>query len=221
MDGGGSIALISTRATRIPHGPVASSSTPRSCVLIAVAARQRLLEVERADDVAQGGDRQLLDRLDVVLDFVGGRAWIGDLEIDDGVDRHSQVVARDHRLRWETHDLLAQVDQRAHAVDERQQDGDTRSLGAHVTPSRSTTPARAWGTIRTVRTSKINKTATTTIAAINRSHVVSSRRMDGLIVMVPCHDDCGRAGDLHDPYHAPRGHGLRCVVRAEPSTVDH
>ena len=34
MDGGGSIALISTRATRIPHGPVASSSTPRSCVLI-------------------------------------------------------------------------------------------------------------------------------------------------------------------------------------------
>jgi hypothetical protein len=34
MDGGGSIALSSTRATRIPHLPVASSSSPRSLVLI-------------------------------------------------------------------------------------------------------------------------------------------------------------------------------------------
>jgi hypothetical protein len=31
---GGSIALISTRLTRIPHLPVASSSTPRSSLLI-------------------------------------------------------------------------------------------------------------------------------------------------------------------------------------------
>jgi len=34
MDGGGSIAFNSTRATRIPHLPVASSSTPRSWWLI-------------------------------------------------------------------------------------------------------------------------------------------------------------------------------------------
>ena len=34
MDAGGSIALISTRATRMPQGPVASSSTPRNWVLI-------------------------------------------------------------------------------------------------------------------------------------------------------------------------------------------
>ena len=34
MDGGGSIALSSTRATLRPHLPVASSSTPRSCPLI-------------------------------------------------------------------------------------------------------------------------------------------------------------------------------------------
>ncbi len=31
---GGSMALISTRLTRIPHLPVASSSTPRSCALM-------------------------------------------------------------------------------------------------------------------------------------------------------------------------------------------
>ncbi len=41
MDGGGSIALSSTRATRMPHLPVASSSTPRSRPLI----RSRLVSV--------------------------------------------------------------------------------------------------------------------------------------------------------------------------------
>ncbi len=35
MDGGGSMALSSTRATRMPQRPVSWSSTPRSCVLIA------------------------------------------------------------------------------------------------------------------------------------------------------------------------------------------
>ena len=34
MDGGGSIAFSSTRATRMPHLPVASSSSPRSFELI-------------------------------------------------------------------------------------------------------------------------------------------------------------------------------------------
>ena len=34
IDAGGSMALISTRATRMPHRPVASSSSPRSTVLI-------------------------------------------------------------------------------------------------------------------------------------------------------------------------------------------
>jgi hypothetical protein len=47
MDGGGSMALISTRATRMPQGPVASSSTPRSWVLMLsrlVSACSRLSE---------------------------------------------------------------------------------------------------------------------------------------------------------------------------------
>ena len=35
IDSGGSMAFSSTLATRIPHLPVASSSTPRSCPLIA------------------------------------------------------------------------------------------------------------------------------------------------------------------------------------------
>ena len=38
-----------------------------------VAGGQRLLEVERADDVTEGGDGQLLDALDEVGDLVDGR----------------------------------------------------------------------------------------------------------------------------------------------------
>ena len=41
---GGSTDLSSTRLTRMPQRPVASSSTARSCELICVAAGQRLLE---------------------------------------------------------------------------------------------------------------------------------------------------------------------------------
>jgi glycogen operon protein len=42
-----------------------------------VAGGQGLLEVERADDVAQGGDGQLLDALDEVGDLVDGVLRLG------------------------------------------------------------------------------------------------------------------------------------------------
>ncbi len=99
-----------------------------------VATGQCLLEVQRADDVTKGRDRQLLDGLDVVLDLVGGRAGIGDLEVDDRVDGDGQVVRGDHRLRREADDLLAQVDERAHPVDEGQQQGQPGRRGADVAP---------------------------------------------------------------------------------------
>ena len=44
---------------------------------------------------------------------------VGDREVDDGVDADHEVVLGDHRLRREGDDLLAQVDQRLDAVDER------------------------------------------------------------------------------------------------------
>ena len=87
-----------------------------------VTAGQRLLEVHPADDVAQRGHRELLDRLDVVGDLVRRSDRVGHLEVDDGVDRDDQVVLGDHRLRREADDLLAQVDQVAHLVDERDHD---------------------------------------------------------------------------------------------------
>ena len=116
---GGSTDFSSTRLTRMPQRPVASSSTTRSCVVDVVAAGQRLLERHAADHVAQRRDGQLLDRLQRVGDLVGRGLRVGDREVEDGVDPDDEVVLGDHRLRRERDDLLAQVDQRLHAVDER------------------------------------------------------------------------------------------------------
>ncbi len=84
-----------------------------------VARRERLLERHPADDVAKRRDGELLDRLDVVHDLVRRRLRIADLEVDDRVDADDEIVLGDHRLRREGDDLLAQVDQRPDAVDER------------------------------------------------------------------------------------------------------
>jgi hypothetical protein len=93
---------------------------------------QRLLERHPADHVAQRRDRELLDALDVVGDLVGRRLRVGDLEVEDRVDVDDQVVLGDHRLRLERDDLLAQVDQRPQAVDERDHDREARGQRAVV-----------------------------------------------------------------------------------------
>jgi len=82
-----------------------------------VAGGEGALQVHGADDVAQRGDGELLDGLQVAGDLVGGSPGIGDLEVDDGVDLDGQVVLRDDRLRPERGDLLAQVDLAVDAVD--------------------------------------------------------------------------------------------------------
>ena len=116
----------------MPHLPVASSRTLRSCDVDLVARGERLLERHAADDVAQRRDGELLDRLDVVRDLVRRRLRVGDLEVDDGVDAHDEVVLGDHRLRRERDDLLAQVDQRPDAVDERDDEREARGERARV-----------------------------------------------------------------------------------------
>ena len=99
-----------------------------------VARRQRLLERERADHVAQRRHRQLLDRRQELRNLVGGAERVGDREIEDRVDRDRHVVLRDHRLRRERDDLLAQVDERPQAVDEREEEVKAGVEGAVVAP---------------------------------------------------------------------------------------
>src|SRR5882762_5695347 len=55
-------------------------------------AGQRTLQIQRADDVTQRGDGQLLDRLKEVGDLVGGPYRIDHLEVEHRVDGHHQVV---------------------------------------------------------------------------------------------------------------------------------
>jgi hypothetical protein len=57
---------------------------------------------------------------------------VGDLEVDDGVDGHREVVLGDHGLRRERHHLLTQVDPGPDPVHERQQEVQPGSGGLLV-----------------------------------------------------------------------------------------
>jgi hypothetical protein len=48
--------------------------------------------VLRAHDIAQRGDRELLDGLKVAGDLVGRGARVGDLEVEHGVNLDDQIV---------------------------------------------------------------------------------------------------------------------------------
>src|SRR5690606_32884974 len=89
-----------------------------------VARGERLLEGHSADDVAERGDGELLDRGDVVADLVDGRLRVRDLEVHDRIDAQRQVVLGDARLRRERDDAFAQIDLRPDAVDEGHQEGE-------------------------------------------------------------------------------------------------
>src|SRR5207342_2168226 len=99
-----------------------------------LAGRQCLLQIHGAGHVTQGRDGQLLDTLDVVGDLVRRRLGVGDLEVNDCIDRDNQVVLGDDRLWREGHDLFPQVDQRLEAIDERNQQAQPGVQGALVAP---------------------------------------------------------------------------------------
>jgi hypothetical protein len=89
------------------------------------ARRERVVELEIADEIAQVRLRELRDRElevgDVVLEPLG----VSGLVVDDGVHADDHVVRRDHFLRRDLDDLLAHVDQ-VHAIDERHDDPQSR-----------------------------------------------------------------------------------------------
>ena len=99
-----------------------------------VAAGQRLLQVHGSDDIAQRGDRQLLNGLQVVGDLVGGAHGVGDLVVDHRVDAHHEVVGGDDGLRREGDDLLTQVHDVAHPVDEGHQEVHSSAVGRLEAP---------------------------------------------------------------------------------------
>ncbi|ALM42496.1 RTX toxin [Streptomyces sp. FR-008] len=133
LDGGGRLdrlQLDTVDADAPLAGGLVEDAAQRRVDLL--AGGQRPLQVHAADDVAEGGDGELLDGLDVAGHLVGGGPGVGHLVVDDGVDVDDQVVLGDDGLRGERHDLLAEVDAVADRVDEGDDDVEARVEGAGV-----------------------------------------------------------------------------------------
>ena len=96
-----------------------------------VAGRERTVELEVADQVAQVGLGELRDRREEVGDVVDEPLRVGGLVVHDGVDRHDHVVGGDDLLRRHVDHLLAHVDQ-LHRLDERHDQPQARLLGGLV-----------------------------------------------------------------------------------------
>ena len=77
-----------------------------------------MIQLQLADDVAQGGGGEVFNGGQGTLHAVGVQLGVGDLEEDHGVNLHGDVVAGDHRLGLEVHHLLFQAHLFYYAVDE-------------------------------------------------------------------------------------------------------
>src|SRR6202035_3944200 len=75
-----------------------------------VAVGEDLVEVDFAEDGAEGGLGDLRGLVDVVGDFDDGLDRVDDAKGDDGVDLEGDVVAGDDVLRRDFHGLLTEGD---------------------------------------------------------------------------------------------------------------
>ena len=80
---------------------------------------KRQVQLQVANDVAQGGGGEVLDGGHGVLHAVGVQLGVGDLEVDHSVDLHGDIVLGDHGLGREVHHLLLQRDVFGHPLNER------------------------------------------------------------------------------------------------------
>ena len=74
-----------------------------------VARCERLVQLHLADDVSQRCLCELLNGVRQVVDLVNSLEWVHNLEIEQGVDLHLNVVFRDHVLLVEVVNMFAQV----------------------------------------------------------------------------------------------------------------
>ena len=127
MSGGRSTCFTSTADTLMPHGSVCWSRICCSCWFSCSRSRQQVVELHLAEHAAQRRLRELRRRVVVVLDLDDRPARIHHAEVDDRVDLHRHVVARDDVLRRHVHDDRAQADA-DHAIDRREDEDDARAL---------------------------------------------------------------------------------------------
>ncbi len=105
-----------------------------------VARRERVVELDIADHVAQVGLREFGDGELEVGDVVREPLRVGGLVVDDGVDRDDDIVGGDDLLRRDVDDLLAHVDEQ-NPVDEREDQPQSGVDGGVVLPEPFDEPA--------------------------------------------------------------------------------
>ena len=74
-----------------------------------VARGERLVQLHLADDVTQRGLRELLNGVGQVVDFIDSLERVHDLEIEQRVNLHLDVILGDNILLVKVVHLLAQV----------------------------------------------------------------------------------------------------------------
>ena len=84
-----------------------------------ITACQCLVKLHTADDITKGGRVQILKRADRAVDAVRIEPRVKDLEINDRVDLHRNIVLGDNIRRSEVTDLLLQRDLSRDPLDER------------------------------------------------------------------------------------------------------
>ena len=110
----------------IPHVSVWVSRISWTSVESFLRSREHLVEVVLSQHGAHGGLGQHVGRGHVVLDHNDRPLRIDDLEIEDRVNLHRDVVARDHVLARHLDDLDAEVDP-DHLLRERDQQDQARA----------------------------------------------------------------------------------------------
>ena len=78
-----------------------------------------MIELHLADDITQGGCGQVFDGGNRALHAVGVKLCICDLEEDNGINLHRDVILCDNRLRREIRHLFLQGDDLCNALQKR------------------------------------------------------------------------------------------------------
>src|SRR5262252_3270227 len=92
------------------------------------ARGQQFVQLGFAEHGTQRGLGQLRSGVEIVLDFVYGEARLQHAEVDDGVDRDRDVVARNYVLRRHVHRNSSQTDAH-HAVNGAKDEDHSRPFG--------------------------------------------------------------------------------------------
>ena len=74
-----------------------------------VARGQRLIQFHLTNDVSQGSLRELLNGIGQIVDLINSLERIHNLEIEQGIDLHLDIILGDDILLVEVVDLLSQV----------------------------------------------------------------------------------------------------------------